>query len=266
MCRNMSMPGRVPWLLLLVATLAGCASAPAVRPVAPAPTAPAAAPAPTRGWWPIAYSVQGRPLLVRQAGSGPLRVYLIGGVHGDEVEGRSMLDSLTEGAGARATLRVLRDLNPDGTAYRVRTNAHGRDLNRNWPASNFQPGATGGPSPLSEPETRALEMDLRAFKPDLVVVLHSIATGPLLNYDGPAESLAVAFVGAARGVDPDWHLMPDMGYPTSGSLGSYLGVDRGLPVLTVEFERGQDEASAAAALGKGIAAAITAAADRGSAP
>ena len=80
--------------------------------------------------------------------------------------------------------------------------------------------------------------------------------GPLVNYDGPAERYATAFADAARSVGPDWRVEPDMGYPTSGSLGSWLGVDQGVPVLTIEFRRGQDEASATAALHKGLAAVI----------
>jgi protein MpaA len=138
----------------------------------------------------IGDSLEGRPLLVAMSGSGPLRVYVVGGVHGDETEGRSGLELVKDAADTAATIRILRDLNPDGTAMGRRPNARAHDLNRNWPARNFNPGATGGPAPLSEPETRALEADLRAFRPDVVVALHSISTGPLVNYDGPAAGLA----------------------------------------------------------------------------
>jgi protein MpaA len=207
----------------------------------------------------IGRSVQGRPLLVHQSGRGPVRVYVVGGVHGDETEGRSVLDSLGRQQRAGATLRVLRDLNPDGTAFNRRGNARGHDLNRNWPARNFQPGGTGGHAPLSEPETRALHQDLHGFKPHVVVVLHSMSQGPMVNYDGPAERFATAFANAARSVSPDWRVVPDMGYPTAGSLGSYLGVDQGVPVLTIEFRRGHDEAAAAEALWRGLSAVIRAA-------
>jgi protein MpaA len=266
MPRAAPVPMRCAWLLVAIASLAACGVTPRTRPVAPSPApiptrpAPPAAPAP--GWKQIGASVQGRPLLVAQTGVGAVRIYLIGGVHGDETEGRTALEAMKDQARAGATVRVLRDLNPDGTAVYGRANARGHDLNRNWPARNFQPGATGGPAPLSEPETRALHQDLRAFKPHVVVVLHSIATGPLVNYDGPAEKLAAAFADAARSVNPAWHVQPDMGYPTSGSLGNYLGVDQGVPVLTIEFQRGQDEATATAALRQGLAAVIRAASTR----
>lgn len=256
------LPKRLAWLLIAVAILPGCGSTPRPTPAAPSPPVagvdpPPVAPAPS--WKPIGVSVEGRPLLVAESGSGRLRIYLIGGVHGDETEGRSALESVKAEANAAATIRILRDLNPDGTAAQRRPNARGHDLNRNWPARKFNPGSTGGPAPLSEPETRALDQDLRAFRPDIVVVLHSISTGPLVNYDGPAEKLASAFVDAARTVSPDWHVRPDMGYDTSGSLGSYLGIDQRLPILTIELKRGQDEATATAALRKGLAAVILAA-------
>jgi len=35
-----------------------------------------------------------------------------------------------------------------------------------------------------------------------------------------------------------WPVRADIGYPTPGSLGSWLGLDRGLPVLTLELPPG----------------------------
>lgn len=247
-------------LLLVAALLPGCSSAPS-RPVASTPPAASAvATAPALRWQRIGTSVENRSLSVAQTGNGPLRVYLIGGVHGDEIEGRSAIEYLGQATAGVATLRILRDLNPDGTAANRRGNARDVDLNRNWPARNFEPGASGGPMPLSEPETRALEQDLRAFRPDLVIALHSTAIGPLVNYDGPAASLAAVFAEQAATVSQGWHVLADMGYPTNGSLGSYLGIDRELPILTIEFRRGQDEGYARAALQKGLPAVIGAAA------
>jgi predicted deacylase len=255
---------RAPWLLLAAASLAACGGPQRSRPVEAYPPAseiavPPATPAPGPDWHSIGDSVQGRPLLVAQTGTGPLRIYFIGGIHGDETEGRSSLEWLRDEPHPGATLRILRDLNPDGTAAQSRGNANGRDLNRNWPAPNFDPVAAGSPAPLSEPETRALAADLRAFDPHVVVVLHSIASGPLVNYDGPAEALAAAFANAARTTDGRWQVQRDLGYDTPGSLGSYLGVERGIPILTVEFRRYQDEASARAALHTGLAALVRAA-------
>jgi protein MpaA len=70
-----------------------------------------------------------------------------------------------------------------------------------------------------------------------------------VNYDGPAEAWARA-VAAACG----WPARGEIGYPTPGSLGSWLGVDRGLPVLTLELPPGPH-----AAFGPQAAAALDAA-------
>jgi protein MpaA len=246
-------------LLAAVACLAACVSTPRRNAVDSDAAAPANPPvASASNWKAIGFSVQRRPLLALQKGTGPLRIYLIGGIHGDETEGRSALDYI-EAPNSAATLRMLRDLNPDGTAANTRVNAHGFDLNRDWPALNFGPGAAGGEIPLSEPETSTLAHDIRAFRPDVVVVLHASASGPFVNYDGPAAALATAFADAARTVDYAWQVKPDIGYPTPGSLGSYLGMDQGIPILTIEFQRGQPEDSARAALQKGLSAVISSA-------
>src|ERR671929_190416 len=54
-----------------------------------------------------------------------------------------------------------------------------------------------------------------------------------INYDGPAAAWAQA-VAAACG----WPARADIGYPTPGSLGSWLGLDRRLPVITLELPPG----------------------------
>ncbi|HEX3905533.1 MAG TPA: M14 family zinc carboxypeptidase, partial [Polyangia bacterium] len=123
------------------------------------------------------------------------------------------------------------------------------DLNRNFPARSFTtahaPGYFPGPAPLSEPETVAIA-GLIAREPIRgAVAVH--APFACVNYDGPAGPWAKA-VAAACG----WPARGDIGYPTPGSFGSWLGVDRGLPVLTLELPPGpldlfRDQAAAALA-------------------
>ena len=251
-----------PAVLVAAALASGCQTTrpqdSATVPPGPPASASQSAAASSGGWQAIGHSAEGRPLLVAQSGSGPLRVFVVGGIHGDETEGRSALEAIRAAPEPGATIRILRDLNPDGTARGQRTNANGRDLNRNWPATNFTPGYEGGPVPLSEAETRLLQKELRNFAPHVVVVLHSSPEGPFVNYDGPAGELASAFARTASDGEP-WRVKPDMGYPTPGSLGSYLGVDRSVPTLTLEFRRGQAEAVARRALESRLAAMIRAA-------
>jgi len=213
------------------------------------------------GWTDIGRSGLGRPIQAATRGRGPVRVYIIGGIHGDEPEGLAEIDSLAitlggHSAASIATTRILRDANPDGTAAGTRGNSRGRDLNRNWPATNFLARNRNGESALSEPEAGAVHDDLLRFNPDLVIVFHSTRAGPFVNYDGPALEYAQAFAAAASSAEPRWRIVPDMGYPTPGSLGSFIGIDRGTPILTIEFRRGQSAESALASASAGVMAVL----------
>lgn len=211
----------------------------------------------------IGRSVQQAPIVAEDHGRGRTGVYLIGLIHGDEPEGHQTLDDvrgvLSRHPGVR--VRLVPDMNPDGHAGATRSNARGVDLNRNWPASNFSPSIDRGPAPLTEPETRAVLDDLRRFRPDLLIVLHSIRRGgPFVNFDGPepAAQLARAFAeGAAATGDYRWRVVPSMGYDTPGSLGTFAGTDLAIPTLTVEFERGHDPRAARRAAVAGIDAVLT---------
>lgn len=197
-------------------------------------------------WQEIGKSVQGRPIRIRGIGSGPRRVLWIGGIHGDETEGTIATDELPEAFAAaqladRVTLTILEDVNPDGRANGTRRNANGVDLNRNYPASNFEPGEGRGPRPLSEPESRALHDLIERLDPHLVIVAHSWGAKPqgpnwFVNYDGPAEHLARLFSQhSGYPVKPSTDL-----HGTPGSLGSFVGIDRRIPILTLEYARGRN--------------------------
>ena len=127
---------------------------------------------------PAGRSVQGQPLTATRIGDpqAPKRVLIVGSVHGDEPGGRRV---------TRALLRrrpptgvqwwVVRDLNPDGASRGSRTNAHGVDLNRNFP-HRWRPGARGrywpGRRAGSEPETRWAMRLTRQVRPHATVWLH----------------------------------------------------------------------------------------------
>lgn len=203
----------------------------------------------------IGSSVQGRPIEAVSVGGSGVRILIIGSIHGDEPEGGRTVNALIaylRVLSPNAAVRIVRDANPDGTAAGSRTNANGVDLNRNWPARNYRPGGSRGREPMSEPETRVLFAEIERFGPELVLVCHAARGGPFVNYDGPAAGVASAFARGAATSDPRWRVKPSMGYPTPGSLGSYLGVDRGVPILTIEFARGADAEAAWAAMRDGV--------------
>jgi murein peptide amidase A len=193
-------------------------------------------------WQVIGESVQGRPLRMAQLGRGPRRVLWVGGIHGDEREGRISTAELpralmmTPGALEQITLTILEDVNPDGTALHTRSNAHGIDLNRNYPAANFKPDHRYGRSPLDQPEAKALHDLILDERPHLVIVAHSWHDDHFINFDGPAEQLAARFsqLSGYRVKESD-----DIA-PTPGSLGSWVGKTLHIPILTLEYHRGRE--------------------------
>lgn len=230
----------------LLIGMTGCVSAPAL---------------PVRAVTQYGASTDGRTIAVHSIGDVGPSVLVIGGIHGSEPEGLAPARVLIERLRAEpmaARIVIVEDLNPDGSSVLSRYNARGIDLNRNWPASNFAPGAMRGAEPLSEVETRFGDDLIRRTEPELLIVLHSIQTGPFVNHDGPARDLAVKFAQAADDADAAhrWDVRHEMGYATPGSIGSYMGVDRGVPTLTIEFDRGHDEADATSALIAGFEAVV----------
>lgn len=206
----------------------------------------------------LGQSVGGRPIVARTHGPEEAKetLLVIASIHGSEPAGTPLVEKLeawlaenpAEWEGLRVV--VIPVANPDGYAKRERYNAHGVDLNRNFPADNRTDHTTHGETPLSEPESRALMRALQTYNPSRVVSLHQ----PLLcvDYDGPGEELAKAMSDAIEGRLPVKKLG---GRP--GSLGSYIGVTLGRPIITLELPKRAEERDAGA-LWEDYGAALTA--------
>ena len=110
---------------------------------------------------PIGHSVQGRELRPVVLGDGPKVLLVVGCIHGTETAGLAITSALRRARPVPgATVVVLPALNPDGCyALRTRANAHGVDLNRDFPS-------------LSEPESRYFVALVRALHPDVTVFFH----------------------------------------------------------------------------------------------
>jgi protein MpaA len=186
---------------------------------------------------PLGVSVEGRPLEALIFGTGPETILYLATIHGNEAAGTPLLERFGEYLQAKPDLFRRRRIilvpvvNPDGLAHGTRANARGIDLNRNFPATNRVDMRQNGTA-LSEPEAAALDRLIRRYPPDRTVSLHQPLT--CIDFDGPSETLARAMSSAC-----ELPLQKLGGFP--GSLGSYLGVDRGTPIVTLELPQ---EASA----------------------
>jgi murein peptide amidase A len=125
----------------------------------------------------IGHSSQGRPIVsVRSGSQNPaVKLLVVGSVHGNERAGTRIARLLIAlGAPRNAEILVVPTLNPDGDAAGTRGNAHGVDLNRNFPF-DWKPlsgGEYSGPRPLSEPESRAAHRLILSEKPDVTIWFH----------------------------------------------------------------------------------------------
>ena len=198
-----------------------------------------------------ALSRNGFPILERNfapaAGDKPpLRVLLLGGIHGDELTASSIvfqwLQRMQTPAATQFTWKVAPVLNPDGmlAKHPTRVNAKGVDLNRNFPTPGWEqeaprywaktthsdPRRFPGSAPLSEPETRWVNEAIERFHPDVIISVH--APFGVLDFDGPVAppSRFGRLVYNRVGVYP-------------GSLGNYSGQHKSVPVITIELPNSQ---------------------------
>src|SRR4051812_38661970 len=130
---------------------------------------------------PLGHSVQGRVVQPAVLGSAAPahRVLVVGCIHGNEPAGMAVTRALAEVKPLAATeIVVVQTVNPDGClALHTRQNAHGVDLNRNFPSNWARIGRPGsfqysGPRPLSEPESRYFVALVRAVRPAVTIVFH----------------------------------------------------------------------------------------------
>jgi protein MpaA len=170
----------------------------------------------------------------------PAKVLILGGVHGDEIEGliasHALLKEFMQSFALNLDLTLVPALNLDGALHRTRTNYRGVDLNRNLPTKDWSPEIKTpryhpGPFANSEPENQALAFFIDQEKPNFVLSLHSWY--PVLNVNGDCLKEAEVLARWTR-----YRIDADIGYPTPGCLGTFAGLERNSPTLTYEIERG----------------------------
>lgn len=161
-------------------------------------------------------------------------------MHGDEPEGvigaLGLIQKWAQAYTFNLRTTVVPMLNLDGVMSRSRQNARGVDLNRNLPTKDWTRESKTeryfpGLEPNSEPENQSLVSWIEAQKPRIVISLHSWK--PLLNINGNCRPEAETIARLTG-----YEIQEDIGYPTPGCLGTYCGLERDIPTLTYEIERG----------------------------
>ena len=166
-------------------------------------------------------------------------VLIIGVFHGDEPDGEYLINRFigeVDSSKFQNRLILIPCLNAYGKAKNLRTNANGVDLNRNFPTKCWAKCLDvaekneffGGESPASEEETKFVMQIIEEHKPDVILTLH--APYQVVNFDGPAQKIAKQ-ISEITG----YPVQENIGYPTPGSFGTYYGIERNIPVITLEL-------------------------------
>lgn len=169
-------------------------------------------------------------------------ILLMGGVHGDEPLGVHLAKKTLEflEADAKSTQPTVKVpwilipvLNVNGYEKNTRVNGRGVDLNRNYPAQSWSPEFEKeryhpGPSPGSEPETQAIVQLVQGWKPRLLIHCHSWK--PMIVCAGEPGHKDAERLSRSSG----YEMVPEIGYPTPGSLSQYGWIDNKIPVICIE--------------------------------
>ena len=175
-------------------------------------------------------------LIKRIIADNGLNVLVIGVFHGDEPQGKYFIDRFLKEAQKmpnKNNLYYIPCLNHSG----VRKNKNGVDLNRNFPTKNWELGESnsnyfGGFEPNSEEETQFVVNLMNEIKFDAIITIHS--PFKIVNYD--CNSSNTVKLAEKISEITGYPTQQDIGYPTPGSFGTYAGVERNIPTITIEVD------------------------------
>jgi protein MpaA len=180
----------------------------------------------------VGYSESERPVYMEKINDSDKNILIIAVIHGNEWSGYPLLRSFLEEIDRNQTiskntsLLLLPIANPDAYAIDRRNNLNWVDINRNFPADNYGKSRRDGAGSFSEKESQIIDDIVEKYKVEGIVVFHE--PFDCIDYNGPAKNWA-EFVGKQAQLPVK--KLSEM----SGSIGSYFGKKRNIPVLTVEL-------------------------------
>ncbi|OGI19129.1 MAG: hypothetical protein A3B68_08025 [Candidatus Melainabacteria bacterium RIFCSPHIGHO2_02_FULL_34_12] len=177
------------------------------------------------------------------------KTLMIGCLHGVEPQSKEICDLYINEVKDKsfpddAYLLLIPCLNPDGLALKTRGNTNGVDLNRNFPSSGWKSIPVSGNSayypgikPASEPETKIVVDLINKQNFKKLIAIHTnhfiqFPNPPMINYDGEQSRELAEKISVATGLIAHH----DVGYPTPGSLGIWVGKDLKKISVTVELD------------------------------
>ena len=159
-------------------------------------------------------------------------VLVLGCMHGDEPQGEYLINEYIK-SNTDTKLMFVPCVNPDGVKAKTRVNSNGVDINRNFPTKNWELTEKneffGGNTPASEIETKFLVEIIQKYEPKFILTIH--APYKVVNYDGDALEIAEKISGIIN-----YPVESSIGYPTPGSFGTWAGIEKNIPTITLELD------------------------------
>lgn len=166
----------------------------------------------------------------------PKNVLVVGVIHGDEPIGEFLIEEFLKNK--TRTIKNNLFYIPRLNFSNERKNSSNVDINRNFPSKNWEltkkeDNYFGGFEPNSEIETKFLVNLTNEIKFDAIITIHT--PYKIINYDGVNNPITLPL---AKKISAflNYPIEADIGYATPGSMGTYFGAERNIPIITIECD------------------------------